>query len=93
MAQQKKRKQRVIQSVTPAQIYRRQAVSTRSDGVRQVVVGAVVALGCWAIAYSFTLQGGPNRYVFAGMMALIALLWSVSFGVRLLKWQRRRHTN
>jgi hypothetical protein len=99
MPQLKKRKkrQRVIATVTqpvlPERAYRRRPASQKTDGVRQLVIGAVVALGCWIIAYSFTLQSGPNRYVFAGMMAMIALLWSVSFGVRLLKWQRRRHTD
>lgn len=93
----RKKKHRVIssatQSVPPAPVYRQRPASQSSDGVRQLVIGAVVALGCWGIAYSFTFQSGPNRYVFAGMMALIALMWSISFGVRLLKWQRRRHTN
>jgi hypothetical protein len=92
-----KKKQRVIGSVTqpavPDRAYRQRAASQSSDGVRQLVIGAVVALGCWIITYTFTLQSGPNRGVFAGMMAMIALLWSVSFGLRLLKWQRRRHTN
>ncbi|GCF10191.1 hypothetical protein [Dictyobacter arantiisoli] len=65
----------------------------RTDSMSGLVIGAVVALGCWGIAYSFVSLNDPNRYVFAGMMAMIALLWSISFGVRLWKWQRRRQAN
>jgi hypothetical protein len=83
----------VAQPVLSTLPQRRQFASRSTDGMRQLVIGAIVALGCWGIAYTLALQSGPNRYVFAGMMAMVALLWSISFGVRLLKWQRRRQTN
>ncbi|WP_338255006.1 hypothetical protein [Dictyobacter halimunensis] len=65
-------------------------VPQQNDGAIRLAMGAVVAAGCWFMAYTFTLLESPNRYLFAGMMALIALMWSISFCVRLRKWQRRR---
>ncbi|GCE05459.1 hypothetical protein [Dictyobacter aurantiacus] len=62
----------------------------QNDGAIRLAMGAVVAVGCWFMAYTFTLLESPNRYLFAGMMTLIALMWSISFCVRLRKWQRRR---
>lgn len=84
----------VQQPVPPATRSRRRLAAQNSNsGLIGLAFGAIVALGCWGFAYTFTLQDSPNRYLFAGMMALIALMWSISFCVRLWKWQRRRQTN
>ncbi|GCE27097.1 hypothetical protein KDA_25810 [Dictyobacter alpinus] len=83
----------IQQPVPPATNYQRRLAARRnnsSSGLTGLVSGAIIALGCWGFAYTFTLQESPNRYLFAGMMALIALMWSISFGVRLRKWQQRR---
>ncbi|WP_126551358.1 hypothetical protein [Dictyobacter kobayashii] len=79
--------------VTPGAVPARRGVSQNSNATTGLVMGAIVAVGCWFVAYTFTLQESPNRYLFAGMMAMIALMWSISFYVRLRKWQRRRQTN
>lgn len=62
----------------------------KREGIFGLVMSGMVALGCWGFAYSFTLLNDPNRYLFAGMAVLIALMWSVSFFVRFRRWQRRR---
>ncbi len=72
---------------------RAQAATLRSpSGGRQRVhnlwMSAMVALGCWGFAITFVfMTNDPNRYLFGGMAALLALMWSVNF-VR--KWQQRR---
>ncbi len=52
---------------------------------------AMVALGCWGFAFTYLfLTTDPNRYLFGGMATIMALMWSVYFGVRLRKWQQKR---
>jgi hypothetical protein len=65
-------------------------MSGMREGIFGLAMSAMVALGCWGFAYSFAFLNDPNRYLFVGMAALIALMWSVSFFVRLRRWQRRR---
>ncbi|HLZ64553.1 MAG TPA: hypothetical protein VKR06_47090 [Ktedonosporobacter sp.] len=49
-------------------------------------MAALVALGCWGLAASFFFfTTDPNHYLFGGMAALMALMWSFSFAVRLRK--------
>ncbi|HLG76055.1 MAG TPA: hypothetical protein VKX46_06550 [Ktedonobacteraceae bacterium] len=83
---------RVVSSASAAQpvaAARRPLPSTQS--LQSLVMSGLVALGCWGFAYTFAfLTSDPNRYVFGGMAALIALMWSIIFGVRLQKWQRSR---
>ncbi len=65
-------------------------------------MSALVALGCWGMAISFAFfSADPNHYLFAGMAALMALMWSFSLGLRIRKdrliasntpVQTRRHT-
>jgi hypothetical protein len=48
-------------------------------------------LGCWGMAFTFTVfSTDPNRLLFGGMAALMALMWSVSFGVRVRKVVRQK---
>jgi hypothetical protein len=50
-------------------------------------MAACVALGCWGFAFSFAfLTNDPNRYVYGGMAAVLALIWSLLFAMRLRKW-------
>ena len=66
-------------------------LATRNTGnISGLVMSAMVALGCWGFAVSFMFLNDPNRYLFAGMAVLLALMWSVSFGIRLRRWQQRR---
>ncbi len=67
------------------------AQGTKSvQGLQSLVMSALVALGCWAFSYyTFLFYRDSNSYLFAGMAALLALVWSISFFVRLRKWRRR----
>lgn len=62
----------------------------RPNSMSGLVMSAMVALGCWGFAFTFTFVNDPNRYLFVGMAILLALMWSISFGIRLRRWQRRR---
>jgi hypothetical protein len=56
-------------------------------------MAAFVALGCWGFAFTFLfLTNDPNRHLFGGMAALLALMWSVNFVMRLRKWQQKRRS-
>jgi hypothetical protein len=47
---------------------------------------ALVALGCWGLAFAFAvLSNEPNHILFGAMSALLALLWTVSVVVRVRK--------
>ncbi len=64
----------------------RRFVSPAVSGPRNLLFPAMVALGCWGLAFSFIfLYDDPNHYLYGGMAALIALLWSFSVGVRVRK--------
>src|SRR6185312_5873821 len=48
-----------------------------------LLLPALVALGCWGMAISFIFFSTyADRYVFGGMAALMALMWSFSFALR-----------
>lgn len=56
-----------------------------------MVFPALVALGCWGMAFSFFFfYADPNRNLYAGMAALMALLWTISFALRLRKMMQGR---
>jgi hypothetical protein len=62
----------------------RRARSVPPRGGRNLVTAACIALGCWGVAFTYTfLTIDPNRYVYGGMMAVIALIWSVLCVLRL----------
>jgi len=69
----------------PASVDRR-FISPRVSGPQSLIFPGMVALGCWLMAYTLMfLTTDPNRYIFGGLAALIALFWSFSFGVRVRK--------
>ena len=64
----------------------RRFISPTVSGPQSLIFPGMVALGCWLMAYTLMfLTNDPNRYLFGGIAVLIALLWSVSFGVRVRK--------
>jgi Na+-transporting NADH:ubiquinone oxidoreductase subunit NqrC len=68
----------------------RQTRSTNT-GVAGMIMPGMVALGCWGMAFTFTVfSTDPNRLLFGGMAALMALMWSVSFGMRVRKVLRQK---
>jgi hypothetical protein len=51
-------------------------------------MSALVTLGCWGMAISFAFfSADPNHYLFAGMAALMGLMWSFSLGLRIRRNQ------
>ena len=51
----------------------------------------MVALGCLGMAITFAIfSTDPNRMLFAGLAAIMAVMWSVSFGIRLRKIVQQR---
>jgi hypothetical protein len=60
--------------------------SPRVAGPRSLVFPAMIAAGCWLMAYTVMfLTNDANRYLIGGMAVLMALLWTFSFGVRVRK--------
>lgn len=89
------RTSRVAQADAPAsvvapvksQVLRRRAAS-QTQGL---VMASMVALGCWGMAVSFIFfTTDPNRYVYGGIAALMALMWSSMFGIRLRKARQQK---
>ncbi len=55
-------------------------------GPRSLIMPALVALGCWGLAFSFAvLSNEPNHVLFGAMAALLALLWTFSVVMRVRK--------
>ena len=67
--------------------------SPKVAGPQSLIMPAMVAAGCWLMAYTLMfLTNDTNRYLIGGLAVLMALLWTFSFGVRvrkLLNQQRR----
>jgi hypothetical protein len=65
----------------------RRAVPTPRQRGPNLVTTACVALGCWGFAFTFAfLTNDPNGYVYGGMAAVLALVWSLLFAMRLRRW-------
>jgi hypothetical protein len=60
--------------------------SPRVAGPQSLVFPAMIAAGCWLMAYTVMfLTNDTNRYLIGGLAVLMALLWTISFGVRVRK--------
>lgn len=76
---------------TPAVVANRRFVSPRVAGPQSLILPSMVALGCWGMAFSFVyFYNDPNHLLFAGMTALMALLWSYSVFMRIRKMRAMR---
>ena len=67
--------------------------SPKARGPESLVWPVMVTLGCWGMAFSFLVfSKDANHVLFAGMAALMGLLWTLSVGVRIHKLliQRQR---
>lgn len=77
-------------SPQPAMANRR-FVSPRVAGPQSFILPAMVALGCWGMAFSFAyFYNDPNHMIFAAMASLMALLWSYSVFARIRKLRAMR---
>jgi hypothetical protein len=71
---------------TNATLANRRFFSPTVSGPQKLIFPAMVASGCWLMAYTLVfLTNDPNRYIIGGMAVLMALLWTFSFGVRVRK--------
>lgn len=71
----------------------RRFLSPAVTGPQNLIFPAMVAVGCWLMAFTLIfLTNDPNRYLIGGMAVLIALLWTVSFGVRVRKLLLRQRS-
>ncbi len=71
---------------TETAIRSRSFFSPRVTGPQSLVFPAMIAAGCWLMAYTFIfLTNDTNRNLVGGMAVLLALLWTFSFGVRVRK--------
>jgi hypothetical protein len=69
-----------------------QRIPPRRGGQGLLTAGCV-ALGCWGFAFSFVFTtSDPNRYTYGGMAAVLALVWSILFALRLRKSLQQRYT-
>ncbi len=60
--------------------------SPRVAGPQSLIWPCMVSLGCWGMALSFyVFSTDPNHVLFAGMAALLALLWTFSVVMRVRK--------
>ena len=65
---------------------KRAARSPAARGSQSLIWPVMVALGCWGMAISFfVFSNDPNHVLFAGMAALMALMWTFSVVVRIRK--------
>ena len=70
--------------LTPVTTLSRPGSPFGGSGTQGLVMPALVALGCWGMAISFAFfSADPNHYLFAGMAALMGLMWSFSLGLRI----------
>jgi hypothetical protein len=55
-------------------------------GPQSLIFPAMIAAGCWLMAYTLIfLTNDTNRYLIGGLAVLMALLWTFSFGMRVRK--------
>ena len=74
----------------PVTTTRRPSSLFGGGGTQGIVMPALVALGCWGMAISFAFfSADPNHYLYAGMAAVMGLMWSFSFGLRVSKSRNR----
>jgi hypothetical protein len=58
----------------------------RVAGPQSLIFPAMVAAGCWLMAYTLMfLTNDTNRYLIGGLAVLMALIWTFSFGMRVRK--------
>ena len=65
--------------------------SPRVSGPQSLIFPAMVAAGCWLMAYTVIyLTNDTNRYLIGGLAVLMALLWTFSVGMRVRKLMQMR---
>src|SRR6266550_3162078 len=74
---------RSAEAVPVRDIQRLKRPVSAQQSLQNLMMAAIVALGCWGFAVSFTFfTNDPDRYILGAMTTLLALTWSVYFGIR-----------
>ncbi len=80
-----------LQAAQPAVSASRTRSASAVQGTQGMMMSAMVALGCWGLAAYYTfIMSDSNHFLFGGFAAVLALLWSFSFGLRVRRWQQKR---
>jgi hypothetical protein len=59
---------------------------SRTSSYQSLIMPGMVTLGCLGLAISFSFfTTDPNRFLYGGIAALMALMWGYSFWMRLRK--------
>ncbi len=65
------------------------ARKNRSGSTQALAMAGMVAVGCWGLAFTFIfLATTQNHVLIGGMIAVMALMWSFSFAMRIRKARR-----
>jgi hypothetical protein len=90
--QQTKATAAVASQQPPSAVSASRARSTNPvQGTQGMMMSALVALGCWGLAAYYTfIMNDSNHFLFGGFAAVLALLWSFSFGLRVRRWLQKR---
>jgi len=65
---------------------RRAERTARAGSYQALIMPGMVMVGCLGLAISFSFfTTDPNRFLYGGMAALMALMWAYSFWSRLRK--------
>src|SRR5689334_8338807 len=76
------------QTVQTTRAARRIEQTSRVSNYQALIMPGMVTLGCLGLAISFSFfTTDPNRYLYGGIAALMALMWAYSFWLRLRKIQ------
>lgn len=59
-------------------VVRRSAMAS-GQSLQNAVFSAMVGLGCWGLAcfFVFFYNEEPNHYLYGGLMAVTAIIWSI----------------
>ena|SRR5579864_8325076 len=67
----------------------RRVVPSAVAGPQSLVLPGMVALGCWGMAFTLAyFYSDPNRFIYAGMAALMGLFWTYSLYTRVRKMRK-----
>lgn len=78
-------------AASPARARRASQRNASTGSMLTLVFPAMVALGCWGMAFTLAyFYSDPNRYLYAGMAALMGLFWTYSLYIRYTRIQKAR---
>ena len=87
--QQDEQTQQILQAKAQARSV--MARKNRSGSTQALVMAGMVAVGCWGLAFTFIfLTTTQNHVLIGGMIAVMALMWSFSFAMRIRKARAMR---